>query len=247
MKRSIEQTAEFVAEEVAYGKCGKSLEVPYAFGKLNVVEMVDPVTNVPTGVFNVMEADRGFSFGTLRLNREEERRTEVDCMNERFLKLNTTQQTAAPKQQQQSTMLQQKKENDYLPVAVGSNGRAAKVGSARHCVDNLCLPREASLARRQWGSLGFYCQGELLYTHCLWGDDEPVRVCASTLKDVQVAPRFAGGPATRESLAEDFRTVLAKGFTLQRNSHDQTVRFVLKLRLDQGVTLVDLNSLDRPP
>lgn len=237
MKRSIEQTAEFVAEEVAYGKCGKSLEVPYAFGKLNVVEMVDPETNVPTGVFNVVEAERGFSFGVLRLNRgEEAQRTDVDCMSERFLELNTAQQTTAPKQQQQkvatngSTMLQQKKENDYLPAAtVGNNSQAARVGSPRHCADNLCLPREASLARRQWGSLGFYCQGELLYTHCLWGDDEAIGVCASTLKDVQVAPRFVGGHATRESLAEDFRTVLAKGFTLRRNSHDQTVRSMLSL------------------
>lgn len=221
MKRSIGKTvsgqagqtkAEFVAKEMAYGKCGKTLEVPYAFGKLNVVEMVDPETNVPTGLFNVLEAERGFSFGIMRLSHEE-KQADMDCMNERFLKLNTATTAAAAAAMETSsraTMLQQKKENDYLPAT------RAKVPRI-----DLSLPRETSLAL-QWGSLGFYCQGQLLYTHCLWGD-APLRIGASTLKDVLVAARFVGGHGTRESLAEDFRTVLAKGFTLTRNSHRQTV------------------------
>lgn len=44
-----------------------SLEVPYAFGKLNVYEMLDPKTNKPSGVFNITDHERGFSFGVLKL------------------------------------------------------------------------------------------------------------------------------------------------------------------------------------
>lgn len=49
----------------------KVLEVPYAFGKLNVTEMFEPGTNKPSGVFNVTDKERGFSFGVLKINKEE--------------------------------------------------------------------------------------------------------------------------------------------------------------------------------
>ncbi len=83
MKRSISD-----ADEELTGQYGRSLEVPYAFGKLNVVEMVDPVTKEPTGVFNVMEKERGFSFGILKLS-QEEATSDVNCINEKFIRLNT--------------------------------------------------------------------------------------------------------------------------------------------------------------
>ena len=114
--------------------------------------------------------------------------------------------------------MKQKKENDYLPEAQ-CHATSKSVSSLQSHIENLSLPQAAM----QWGQLSFYCHDELVYTHYLWGD-EPISVNSSTLKNVEVPPKFVGGHSKVESLTDDFRSVLARGFTLQRDNLNQTVR-----------------------
>ncbi len=49
-------------------KLAKTLEVPYAYGKLNVSEMIDPVTNQANGCYNIVDEEKGWSFGVFKFN-----------------------------------------------------------------------------------------------------------------------------------------------------------------------------------
>lgn len=58
-----------------------TLEVPYAFGKLSIYEILDTKTNLPTGVFNITDHQRGFSFGVLNIGGEQNFQVSMDNLN----------------------------------------------------------------------------------------------------------------------------------------------------------------------
>lgn len=77
----------------------------------------------------------------------------------------------------------------------------------------------------QWGSLNFYSGKNLIYTHYLWGND-PIDINKDTLLNIKTPAKF-GGPNqfTTESLADDFRLVLANGFKLTKNKDNNMIDF----------------------
>lgn len=54
--------------DTAQNGAARKLEVPYAYGKLSVSQIIDPETNLATGYYNIVDEDRGWSFGAVKFN-----------------------------------------------------------------------------------------------------------------------------------------------------------------------------------
>ena len=139
----------------------KTLEVPYAYGKLNVSEMIDPETNQATGYYKIVDENRGWSFGMVKFNADgviENPEAIGQITLENFNNINitepnesgTTQIEAADQEvitssskAKSSNMLKQKKENDYL---VSQPKKKAKTSSTdvRPSTSQTQLPKSVS-------------------------------------------------------------------------------------------------------
>ncbi len=227
-----------------------TLEVPYSFGKLNIYEMVDPSTKNSTGIFNITDQERGYSFGILKIaNNQDSLSNDEDMIGlEEFnqeaitrINQNTDDQTDQSKQSSfnlfkrstidepffktTSNMIKLKQENAYL--VEGSNNNLAtnqndSLQLFRERIGNLNLP----YVDNQWGSLLFYSGQKLLHTHHLWKEvGESVIVSQESLLNIKVPMKFNGtAQFSTESLVSDFRYSLGDGFILTRSKENVKIK-----------------------
>jgi len=221
-----------------------SLEIPYAFGKLNVYEILDPSTNEPTGVFNITDHERGFSFGVLKISDNQALQDGLDNLQniigpekvnfsaENFANLNLDDQLGQqnssnmlkrscsddPPTKTASNMIRLKQENAYLVEGENpAKKQKTNLQMFKERIENLNLP----YGEIQWGSLLFYSGKQLVHTQHLWGLEDSVTVSQESLLNVQVPVRFgACGQFNTESLVEDFRYFLGDGFRLTRSKEN---------------------------